>query len=364
MISIVAADGVIRERLPDEALLVFLSDTHIGGSSGSDIFESAAELTMLLEDLHDHEGPVELVLAGDFLDLLRMQDAGGGDPVAATLARPEYCELFATLRAFAAAEGHRVVYVVGNHDAAVWWNPHIRRTLQEAGLVDMVGLSYAASFASLPDQLIYCEHGNQFDPASAITDYANPLDTPVGAHVLAEMVRPIGSGAVAIGGVDLREVRYVFPLAAIPQWIAGRIFYQFLGQVLRWLLAPLIVAFAGYEALAAVVPPFGRSLGLRPLFLELASTSSACWWWRSRCCSSSVAGQPPVQCPRCPRVIRGRRLARNPTGRTWPSGGSWSRISRRPWPGPPPDSSWPCSSPATPMPRRSRRSCVPRGGRR
>jgi hypothetical protein len=26
---------------------------------------------MLLEDLHHHEGPVELVLAGDFLDVLR-----------------------------------------------------------------------------------------------------------------------------------------------------------------------------------------------------------------------------------------------------------------------------------------------------
>jgi hypothetical protein len=43
--------------------------------------------------------------------------------------------------------------------------PH-PRDLQEAGLVDVVGLSYAASFASLPDQLIYCEHGNQFERLS------------------------------------------------------------------------------------------------------------------------------------------------------------------------------------------------------
>jgi hypothetical protein len=193
--------------------------------------------------------------------------------VAATLARPGFRELFATLRAFAGAEGHRVVYLVGNHDAELWWNPCVRQTLQEAGLVDVVGLSYAASFASLPDQLVYCEHGNQFDPASAFADYANPLDTPVSAHVLAEMIGPIGAGAVALAGVDLREVRYVFPLAAHPgpaEWIAGRIFYQFLGQLLRWLLGPLLVAFAAYEALAAVVPPLVRSLGLRPLFLELA----------------------------------------------------------------------------------------------
>jgi UDP-2,3-diacylglucosamine pyrophosphatase LpxH len=270
MISLVAADGIIRERLPDETLLVFLSDTHIGGSTGSDIFGSAAELTMLLEDLHRHEGPVELILAGDFLDLLRMEDAGDGDPVAATLARPEYRELFATLRAFAGAGGHRVVYVVGNHDAELWWNPGIRRTLQEAGLAETFALSYSAAFASLPDQLIYCEHGNQLDPANTIADYANPLDAPVGAHVVTEMVRPIGSGAAITRSVDLRDVSYVFPLAAIPRWIAGRIFYQFLGQVLRWLLAPLIVAYAAYEALVAVARPFGRSLGLRPLFLELA----------------------------------------------------------------------------------------------
>lgn len=67
-----AADGVIRNQLPDDTLLVFLSDTHIGGAAGSDIFESAAELTLLLEDLNRHQGPVELVLAGDFLDVLRI----------------------------------------------------------------------------------------------------------------------------------------------------------------------------------------------------------------------------------------------------------------------------------------------------
>jgi UDP-2,3-diacylglucosamine pyrophosphatase LpxH len=265
------ADGVIRNQLPDDALLVFVSDTHIGGAAGSDIFMSAAELTLLLEDLNRHNGPVELVLAGDFLDMLRMEDAdSNGDRVAATITRPEYQKLFGTLRAFAEVPEHRVVYVVGNHDVEVWWNPRIQRSLREAGLVDVFGLSYAASFQSLPKQLVYCEHGNQFDPANTIVDYANPLDTPVGAHVVTELVRPIGSGAAITRSIDLRDVSHVFPLAAIPQWVAGRIFYQFLGQVLRWLLAPLVVAYLAYEGLAAVVPAFGGSLALRPLFLQLA----------------------------------------------------------------------------------------------
>jgi hypothetical protein len=69
------ADGVIRNHLSDDTLLVFLSDTHIGGPPGSDIFESAAELTLLVEDLNRHDGPVELVVAGDFFDMLRIEDA-------------------------------------------------------------------------------------------------------------------------------------------------------------------------------------------------------------------------------------------------------------------------------------------------
>jgi UDP-2,3-diacylglucosamine pyrophosphatase LpxH len=264
-------EPAVHAELPDDTLLVFLSDVHIGGPAGVEIFDSAAELVALLEDLGRHPGPVELVLVGDFLDLLRMGDPGRGeDLVAATLARPDYRDLFATLRAFAGADGHRVVYVVGNHDAELWWNPAARRPLRQAGLVETFALSYSAAFASLPDQLVCCEHGNQLDPTNTVTDYANPLDTPVGAHVVTEMVRPIGSGAAITRSVDLQAVSYVFPLAAVPRWIAGRIFYQFLGQVLRWLLAPLVVAFAASEALAAVVPSFGRSLGLRPLFLELA----------------------------------------------------------------------------------------------
>jgi UDP-2,3-diacylglucosamine pyrophosphatase LpxH len=266
-----AADGAIHAELPDDTLLVLLSDVHVGGAAGSEIFESAAELGALLEDLNRHRGPVELVLVGDFLDLLRMGDVGRGeDLVAATIARPDYQGLFARLRSFTQLPGHRVVYVVGNHDAEVWWNPRVRRSLIDAGLVDVFGLSYSASFASLPEQLVYCEHGNQFDPGNAIVDYGNPLDTPVGAHVVTEVVRPIGSGTAITRSLDLRDLSYVFPLAAIPEWMAGRVFYQFLGRVLLWLLAPLVVAYGASEALAVVVQALGGSLGLRPLFLELA----------------------------------------------------------------------------------------------
>lgn len=261
--------GAIRSRLRDDTLVVFLSDLHIGGAAGSDIFRSAPELTALIQDLDHHQGPVELVLAGDILDLLRIGEADHGASVTATIARPEYQMLFAALRSFKQAPEHRVVYLAGNHDAAVWSNTGIQRTLIQAGLVDDIALSYSARFNSLPEQLIYCEHGNQFDPNNALADYANPLDTPVGAHIVTELVRPIGPGVAILANLDLREVSYVFPLAAIPEWIRGRIFYQFLGTLLRWLLGAAVVALLVYGVLAAVVRSFGGSLRLEPVIPQL-----------------------------------------------------------------------------------------------
>ena len=147
-----------------------------------DIFESPQELTTLLEELAAHDVPVELVLAGDFFDFLQIGETPHTENrSSATISRPEYRELFCALRSFAGGEDRRVVYLPGNHDAEVWWNPEIRSTLREEGLVDEFELFYAARFESVPGRIVYCEHGNQFDPANTITDYDDPLDTPSGA---------------------------------------------------------------------------------------------------------------------------------------------------------------------------------------
>lgn len=127
--------------LRDDTLVVFLSDTHIGGDPGRDIFETPEELSALLEGLAAHDGPVELVLAGDFFDFLQIGEVPRGkNRASATISRPEYLELFSALRGFAGGDGHRVVYLPGNHDAEVWWNAEIRGTLREEGLVDEFAL--------------------------------------------------------------------------------------------------------------------------------------------------------------------------------------------------------------------------------
>ena len=238
----------------DDTLVVFLSDTHIGGDPGRDIFESPEELSALLEDVAAHDGPVELVLAGDFFDFLQIGMVPKGENRAsATISRPEYGGIFSALRHFAGGDGRRVVYLPGNHDAEVWWNEEIQVTLREEGLVDEFALSYAARFESAPGRIIYCEHGNQFDPANTITDYEDPLDTPFGDHVVTDVVRRVVTRGRITRGFDLREVNKVFPLATIPEWIAGRVFYDLLGRVATRLLLPLLAGYAAYRIVAHVL---------------------------------------------------------------------------------------------------------------
>jgi hypothetical protein len=234
-------------RLADDTLVVFLSDCHIGGDPGRDIFESPDELAALLDELDGHPGPVELVLAGDFFDLLRITDVPDGeDRASLTIARPEYRGLFDRLRRFAARGSRTVVYLPGNHDAEVWWNPAIRATLEREGLVHEFALSWSACFESEPDRILYCEHGNQFDPANTFRDYADPLDTPLGDHIVTDLMPRLPGGRTLTPTLHLREIDRIFPLVKVPEWVAGRLFYDVVTLAVRWLLLPLFVAYAAY----------------------------------------------------------------------------------------------------------------------
>ena len=237
-------------RLADDTLVVFLSDSHIGGDGDRDIFESPDDLAALFDDIGGHAGPVELVLAGDFFDFLRTADVPqGANRASATIARAEYRDLFAALERFAAGKSRTVLYLPGNHDAEMWWNVEIQVELRRLGLVHEFALSYAAAFESDPDHVVYCEHGNQFDPPNTIRDYGDDLDTPLGHHIVTDLApRVPDRGRVA--SLRLRDVDRVFPLATIPEWLAGRLFYEFVSLSVRWLLVPLLIAYAAYETIA------------------------------------------------------------------------------------------------------------------
>ena len=239
-------------ELPENTLVVFVSDSHIGGDPGCDGFESPGELEALFEELAGREDPVELILAGDFFDFLQI----GAVPdrknrASLTIERPEYERLFAALKRFRQEEGKRVIYLPGNHDAESFWNPEIQETLRHQGLVDEFAYYYLASIkVGAERRVIYCEHGNQFDPANLVEDYHDRLDTPLGHHVGMDFTRRDAPYGRISGGLDLSEIKMVYPLVAIPRWIASQYFYDFAGKVATYLLLPILVAYAVYRVVA------------------------------------------------------------------------------------------------------------------
>ncbi len=237
-------------ELPENTLVVFVSDSHIGGDPGCDGFESPQELEDLFDELASEARPVELILAGDFFDFLQIGTVpDGSNRASMTISRPEYERLFAALKHFREAAGKRVIYLPGNHDAEAFWNPEVQKTLRERGLVDEFAYYYLASIeAGSERRVIYCEHGNQFDPANTVEDYHDPLDTPLGHHVVMDFTHRVAPYGEISKGLDLSEIKMVYPLVAIPQWIASRYFYDFAGKVAAYLLLPLLVTYAIYRA--------------------------------------------------------------------------------------------------------------------
>jgi UDP-2,3-diacylglucosamine pyrophosphatase LpxH len=259
-------------ELPKNTLVVFVSDSHIGGDPGCDGFESPAELRELFEELAAHEGPVELILAGDLFDFLQIGKVPEGtDRAALTISRPEYESMFAALRSFREKEGKRVVYLPGNHDAEGWWNPKIQETLKNRGLVDDFAYYYLVQLeAGGRRRVIYCEHGNQLDPANTVEDYHDSLDTPLGHHVVMDFTRRVAPYGEVSPGLDLSEIKMVYPLVAIPGWIASRYFYDFIGKLVAYLLLPLLASYALYRvAVYFLALTQGSRSGLFGGYLEL-----------------------------------------------------------------------------------------------
>jgi len=51
-------------------------------------------------------------------------------------------------------------------------------------------------------------------------------------------------------GLDLSEIKMVYPLVAIPGWVTSRYFYDFAGKIASYLLLPLLVAYVIYRVAA------------------------------------------------------------------------------------------------------------------
>ena len=133
------------------------------------------------------------------------------------------------------ARGGQVIYAIGNHDSDLAWDVKAAEAVRE-----MTGatLCLAADLILADGRKVRVEHGHQLDPYNCFCDARNPLDTPMGHHIVREVVPRIeflGRGWVD-GAHEMADP------TDFPSFIGSRLVYRKLARHLWWLIAlPLAI---------------------------------------------------------------------------------------------------------------------------
>jgi hypothetical protein len=230
-------------RLEPGGRFVYVSDLHLTDTGPNDDFAATAELCELLGSLRDHPGQVVLALGGDILDLLQV----GGSPeerVARVLDGPAAGPIGEALRRLSARPGATVLYLVGNHDSALAWDAAARKLV-----TDRFGVTDFALHARVRveraggggEVVVVAEHGDALDRWNRRTDPFDPLDVPVGDHVVAEFVNRLEGASGRYPQLALDQVDNVRPGLLVPWWLVSNFFYKFMGRALRDFALPLVL---------------------------------------------------------------------------------------------------------------------------
>ncbi|MEO7427969.1 MAG: phosphatidylglycerol lysyltransferase domain-containing protein, partial [Acidimicrobiales bacterium] len=216
----------IEVALPKGTTVVICSDLHL-----ADRPTDASRLVTdeLCERLLRLTGRGAVVLNGDCFELLLALQPSVD---AALDAHPAFAE---ALAGFGLAEGRALIVTVGSHDGRLAWDEHETDVLRTR-----LGATVALSADLLLDtdrgvRVVRVEHGHQFDPAHALRDARDPLDTPLGQHMVQEVVPEL------TGRTFLADALWLADPDQLPRFVGSRVVYRELLGRAGWLIVPLVL---------------------------------------------------------------------------------------------------------------------------
>jgi UDP-2,3-diacylglucosamine pyrophosphatase LpxH len=181
------------------------------------------------------EGPAILVFAGDLVEGWAVMPA---DVAGALDAHPEF---IAAVGDFASQADRQVYVLPGNHDGRLGWSSDDDHAVAErlhATVAFAVELTLLVDGAA---RRVRIEHGHRFDPSNAFHDPRNPDDTPLGQHIVQELLPDIRSRPES---TFLEGVESLFDPRAIVSFVTSRIFYRRVLGRLWWFVVPLALVIA------------------------------------------------------------------------------------------------------------------------
>ena len=169
--------------IPSFDQVYVISDLHMGGPPGHQIFGQPELLTKFIDHLRtDAEGDCALVINGDMVDFLAQPSASAFDPKSAidqwdNIAR-SFPGVWTALRAYVATSQRHLAIVLGNHDlelAMPWVREHVLNDLSagSAEARQRIALYFdGTGFAcTVGGRQLLCLHGNEVDDWN-VTDFA------------------------------------------------------------------------------------------------------------------------------------------------------------------------------------------------
>jgi len=216
---------LLEVDVPPDGTVITVSDLHLPPVRTE---VSGRSCETLARHLDDEAGPLTVVLAGDVVELLGFPEATATDILRA---HEDLCAALLAVR----ARGGQVIYAIGNHDGDLAWDVKAADAVR-----DMTGARLCLSADLILDggRKVRVEHGHQLDPYNCFHDARNPLDTPMGHHIVREVMPRIewlGRGWVD-GAHEMADP------TDFPSFIGSRLVYRKLGRRLWWLIAiPLAI---------------------------------------------------------------------------------------------------------------------------
>ena len=242
--SAVFVHDLLRLQVGRDSRVVVVSDLHLEPVASEVSTQAADELAKVLDDFRH---PGMLVIAGDGFEML----AAAPDVAAILDSHPQFTD---AVQRFAARDGHRVVLTPGNHDGQLVWDADSLAMLRDRlGMTDVALACDLAVETGGGVQLVRVMHGHQFDPYNAFDDPRSPVDTPLGHHVVRQVLPKLASRDQP--GSLLEGVRWCNgdPSA----FLGSRLLYRMVAGWLWWLAVPF--------AAALVLRLLASAPGLKPL---------------------------------------------------------------------------------------------------
>jgi lysylphosphatidylglycerol synthetase-like protein (DUF2156 family) len=212
--------------LPIGSRVIVLSDLFLGAAPTEASTSASREVARALDGF---EGPGAVIVAGNLFDLLGDQLDDPGEAMSA------HGELAAALRRFQAQDRCRhLVVLPGSRDRAILYHPPARDAVQALGA--SVALSVDLKVETLGGtKTVRVDPGWKWDERYACTDPFNPADTPLGYHLVGEVLPRFRTArSTWLAGLDRLADQ-----ASMPRFVGSRIIYRRLARYVWWLLVPV-----------------------------------------------------------------------------------------------------------------------------